>query len=36
MIEGALAAGDSRGIADAVSLFEEVMDVCSRGPHAEY
>ncbi len=36
MIEGALAAGDSRGIADAVSLFEEVMEVCSRGPHAEY
>lgn len=35
MIEGALAAGDSRGVADAVSLFEEVMDVCSRGPHAE-
>jgi hypothetical protein len=31
MIEGALAAGDSRGISDAVSLFEAVMDVCSQG-----
>jgi hypothetical protein len=36
MLERASAAGDSQGIADAVSLFEEVMSVCSRGPHVEY
>jgi hypothetical protein len=36
MLDSALAAGDSQGIADAVSLFEDVESVCSRGPHAEY
>ena len=36
MLESALGAGDSEGIAEAVSLFDEVMSVCSRGPHVEY
>jgi tetratricopeptide (TPR) repeat protein len=36
MLESALGAGDSKGIAEAVSLFDEVMSVCSRGPHVEY
>ena len=36
MLESAVAAGDSKGIAEAVSLFDEVMSVCSRGPHVEY
>jgi hypothetical protein len=36
MLERASAASDSQGIAGAVSLFEEVMSVCSRGPHVEY
>jgi hypothetical protein len=36
MLENALAAGDSQGIAEAVSLFDEVMSVCSQGPHVEY
>jgi hypothetical protein len=36
MLESALAAGDSQGIAEAVFLFDEVMSVCSRGPHVEY
>jgi tetratricopeptide (TPR) repeat protein len=36
MLESALAAGDSNGIAEAVSLFDEVMGVCSQGPHVEY
>ena len=36
MLESALAAGDSKGIAEAVSLFNEVVSVCSRGPHVEY
>jgi hypothetical protein len=36
MLESALAAGDSKGIAEAVSLFDEVMSLCSQGPHVEY
>jgi hypothetical protein len=36
MLESALAVGDSDGIAKAVSLFDEVMSVCSQGPHVEY
>jgi tetratricopeptide (TPR) repeat protein len=36
MLESASAAGDSKGIAEAVSLFDEVMSLCSQGPHVEY
>jgi hypothetical protein len=36
MLESASAAGGSRGITEAVTLFDGVMSVCSRGPHAEY
>jgi hypothetical protein len=36
MLGSASAAGDSKGIAAAVSLFDEVMSVCGRGPHVEY
>ena len=31
MLESASASGDSKGIGEAVSLFDEVMSVCSRG-----
>ena len=36
MLESALAADDPQGTAEAVSLFDEVMSVCSQGPHVEY
>lgn len=36
ILKRASAAGDSKGIAEAVSLFETVMSACSRGPHVEY
>jgi tetratricopeptide (TPR) repeat protein len=36
MLESASAAGDSQGISAAISLFEEVMRVCSQAPHVEY
>jgi hypothetical protein len=36
VLESALAAGDSQGIAEAVSLFDKIMSVCSLGPHVEY
>jgi hypothetical protein len=36
ILESALAAGDSQGLTEAVSLFDEVMSVFSREPHVEY
>lgn len=36
MLKSASASGDSKGFGEAISLFDEVMNACSRGPHVDY